>query len=455
MTNSDIDKLLTDVNTTIRRFCLLPGAHEYTAVTLWCAYTHFSHVFDYAPRLIARSPHKRSGKTRLLEIVAELARGPVRSVNMGIASIYRLLDADPNRTLILDEVDALFGTKAKAVQNEDLRALLNAGFQRGNPVWRTVGQNFTPTAFETFAPVAMAGIGRLPDTIEDRSVVIPMRRKSPNENIEPYRSLRNGAELHAHRDRLAQWAEVDAERARDYAYRQCVNLPVYDRAADVWEPLLIIAALAGGDWLEAGRDACRAMVSRAGEDDTDASPGQQLLANIRVVLDDDFMASMDLCTKLRFLPESPWAEENLTTHRLGHMLAEYGIKSRHSTDKARRGYYAKDFTDAWARYLSDEASEPSEASGQHTDQWEPSDISTDGATAETTETSQQNIRSTPIPDTSDTSDALFDTCPRCGRATTLPGKCGPCIADRVAAATRATNTKQIAQLTNTTIEGSI
>ena len=126
-----------------------------------------------------------AGKTRLLEIVAELARGPVRSVNMGIASIYRLLDADPNRTLILDEVDALFGTKAKAVQNEDLRALLNAGFQRGNPVWRTVGQNFTPTAFETFAPVAMAGIGRLPDTIEDRSVVIPMRRKSPNENSNP------------------------------------------------------------------------------------------------------------------------------------------------------------------------------------------------------------------------------------------------------------------------------
>ena len=99
MTNSDIDKLLTDVNTTIRRFCFLPGAHEYTAVTLWCAYTHFSHVFDYAPRLIARSPHKRSGKTRLLEIVAELARGPVRSVNMGIASIYRLLtptESDPH-----------------------------------------------------------------------------------------------------------------------------------------------------------------------------------------------------------------------------------------------------------------------------------------------------------------------------------------------------------------------
>jgi hypothetical protein len=229
------DELLNDIYRSIKRFCVLPGEHEYVAVTLWCAYTHFADEFHYAPRLIARSPHKRSGKTRLLEVVAEMVRGPLRSVNMTTASIFRLLDQDPSRTLILDEVDALFGTRVKAAQNEDLRALLNAGFQRGNPVYRVAGQkNDTPQAFETFAPAAMAGIGRLPDTIEDRSLVIPMRRKAPHEKVEPYLPSRDAADLKLIHHRLAEWAQEAAALAEDYAARQCVELPVDDRAADVW-----------------------------------------------------------------------------------------------------------------------------------------------------------------------------------------------------------------------------
>jgi hypothetical protein len=138
------DELLNDICDAIEKYCVLPGSHEYIAVTLWCAYTHFADAFDYAPRLIARSPHKRSGKTRLLEVIAELVRGPLRSINTTTPYIFRALNENPRRTLIFDEVDALFGTKVKAAQNEDLRALLNAGFQRGNPVGRTVGAQHTP-----------------------------------------------------------------------------------------------------------------------------------------------------------------------------------------------------------------------------------------------------------------------------------------------------------------------
>ena len=53
------ERLLDDVCDAIGRYCILPGDHEYIAVTLWCAYTHLSDVFDFAPRLIIRSAGAR------------------------------------------------------------------------------------------------------------------------------------------------------------------------------------------------------------------------------------------------------------------------------------------------------------------------------------------------------------------------------------------------------------
>jgi hypothetical protein len=435
-------ELLNDIYLEIRKFCVLPGEHEYVAATLWCAYTHFADVFHYAPRLIARSPHKRSGKTRLLEIVAELVRGPLRSVNMSTPSMFRLIDSEQSVTIILDEVDALFGTKAQAANNEDLRALINAGFQKGNPVYRMVGQgaDARPMPFESFAPVAMAGIGRLPDTIEDRSIVIPMRRKASHEEVKPYRPNRDRPDLEALHGRLAEWAEEATAEAMRYADGQGVDLPVDDRAADTWEPLLIVAAVAGGRWPKAGKAACRAMVARADEDDTDASPGQQLLDDIRGLLKSDFIGSTELCFALKGLVESPWGDDGLTTNRLGRMLTGYGIKSRHSTDAKRRGYYLRDFADAWSRYLPPlpppKASNASNASNTGADQGKRPDTSDDAYVSNASGEDKASDHNGSSGGTSDTSDA-FDAstgvsgvCPDCSAKIRIPGKCGNCIAKK-------------------------
>ena len=42
---------------------------------------------------------------------------------------------------------------------------------------------------------ALAGIGDMPDTIEDRAVVIGMRRRAPDETVQPYRARRDGPAL--------------------------------------------------------------------------------------------------------------------------------------------------------------------------------------------------------------------------------------------------------------------
>jgi hypothetical protein len=435
------DALLNDVYNSIKRFCVLPGEHEYTAVTLWCAYTHVADVFHYAPRLIARSPHKRCGKTRLYEIVAELVRSPLRSTSATTSYIFRSLDANPRQTLMLDEVDAASGTTGKAAQNEDLRALLNAGYQRGGKVGRTSGPSHTPTDYETFAPAFLSGIGRMPDTVEDRAVVIQMRRKAPNEHVHPYRPGRDCAALHAVRDRLSSWAEANAAEAYVYANEQQLELPVDDRAADVWEPLIVVACLAGGDWPARAWAACTELVARSAGNDTETSLGQQLLGDIRTVMQADFMASVDLCDALNALPDSPWGDIPLNPHKLGKRLQEYQIRTRHTADKSRRTYCRRDFEDAWRRYLPPESSEtvPTVREPAHQQQSRDNVIE---EKFDPSKSSDRINRSAPTPDALDTSGRIASDaaaaapaksngeCPDCGSAYGKTRKCVACIAQR-------------------------
>ena len=92
-----------------------------------------------------------------------------------------------------------------------------------------------------FCPKLLAGIGQLPDTISDRSIVLPMKRKTTAESVERFRyahvelqakPLREALERHSQEELpLGLWLEE-----------------LNDRAAEVWQPLMALAAAAGGDW---------------------------------------------------------------------------------------------------------------------------------------------------------------------------------------------------------------
>ncbi|MBS1691922.1 MAG: DUF3631 domain-containing protein [Actinobacteria bacterium] len=414
-------RLLDEVHASIQRYCVLPGEHESVAVTLWVALTHLLSCFDYAPRLVIRSAEKRSGKSRLLEVVDALVYSPLRAVNATVSYVFRSLAADPPPTLLFDEVDTIFGSKKVAENNEELRGLLNAGFQRGLPFGRTVGPNHVPAEFSTFAMAALAGIGRLPETIEDRAVVVVMKRRTAGEKVAPYRISRDGPKLHALRNRVGEWADMVRERAEAQGEPE---LPIEDRAADLWSPLVAVADLAGGQWPELARAAASALVETAAEEDTTRSTNMQLLEDIRGVFEGKFMKSADLCSKLRQLPESPWEQFGLNPSKLGRRLREYAIKTRHSDDKTERGYHLPDFRDTFARYLPppEKASEGVQGVQQTSDQQRQQDTfthpkasaahtqgvqDTTADTFPTNKASQQNPSSNPIPDTMDTMGHLF------------------------------------------------
>jgi hypothetical protein len=363
-------ELLDDLLATVKRYVAFPDEHAAVAVALWITATHAVTAFQHAPRLVLNSPEKRCGKSRALDIIAGTCHSKLVSVNATVAAIFRSIGADPP-TLIIDEADTLFGTKRAAEQNEDLRALLNAGHQRGRPALRCVGPLQIPTEFPTFAMAALAGIGAMPDTITDRAINITMRRRTNTEKVSQFRSRRDDPVLEALRDRLAAWAteQLALLTAAEPA------MPVEDRAADTWEPLIAVAEAAGGQWPQLARSACVALVDGADDADEDGSLSTKLLVDIKAVFTDrgvPFLSSADLVTALRAIEESPWNDYEFNARKLAQRVRQFGIKPGRDTTGRARGYSLESLTDAFTRYTRQNVSNPSETSAE---QQKPSDTS--------------------------------------------------------------------------------
>ncbi|WP_210577909.1 DUF3631 domain-containing protein [Streptomyces sp. GESEQ-4] len=349
-------ELLDELRAQIAQFVILPSKEALDAVTLWVLATHLQAAWQHAPRLAVVGPAKRCGKSRLLDVLTETVHDPMLTINTTPAAIFRSIDADDPPTLLVDEADTIFGSPKVAEKNEEMRGLLNAGHQRGRYVTRVVGNDHTPHRFATFAMAAIAGIGDLPDTVMDRAVVIRMRRRAEGEKVKPFRSRRDIPALHDLRDRIAAWARplLDEAANREPA------MPVEDRAADTWEPLVIVADLAGGHWPRLARTACAQLVAAEAAAEEDHPSGARILADIRRIFvgrgEPDSLSTEELLYLLRQDPESPWAEwgrSGLTARGLGAMLREFGIKPgnvRVADGTQRKGYMRNKFLDAWRRY---------------------------------------------------------------------------------------------------------
>src|SRR6516164_6611359 len=182
-------------------------------------------------------------------------------------------------TILFDEVDTVFGPKAK--EHEEIRALLNSGHRRGAVAGRCLvrGKIVETEEISSYAAVALAGLGWLPDTILSRSVIIRMRRRAPNETIEAFRRRVHAPIGEALRRRLAGWAATILNEATEA--RPDMPAGVEDRDADVWEPLLAVADIAGGDWPQRARDAAVKLVAVARQ--AEPSLNIRLLADLRTV----------------------------------------------------------------------------------------------------------------------------------------------------------------------------
>lgn len=351
----ELDGLLTLLITWVRRYVVVTD-HQAVVIALWTAHTHAIDAADCTPYLQITSATKRAGKTRLLEVLEPIVARPWSTGRTSAAALVRKVDAE-RPTLLLDESDAAFGGERE--YTEALRGILNTGYRRSGRTTLCVGQGARD--FGTFSPKAIAGIGQLPGTIADRAITIHLRRRTTDEPCDRWRERDGRPQAAPLHEQLASWAKLAVEVLRDA--RPVLPGSLGDRQADVWEPLIAIAELAGGSWPSRARNAAIALAGSM--EDTDITV--ELLKDVAAILGEvpphkDIIASAVLIEKLAELEDRPWAtyrksDQPITARGLARLLDPLDIRvGQYKVEgKNARGYRRDAFGDAITRYLPSQA----------------------------------------------------------------------------------------------------
>jgi hypothetical protein len=339
-------------------------------------HTYAFQLRDVCAYIGVESPEKRCGKTTLLSILSALVHRPVVAANISPPAFFRVIE-ELQPTLMIDEADTFLQG------NDELRGIFNAGYNRqtayvvrllNKPSKRDSASNsesrithhesrITPpqsgithhashlARFSCWCPKVIAAIGRLPDTLADRCIIIRMQRKTAHEQCERLKFLKT-----SHLQRQCLRFVLDHEPQIATAQPE-IPPGLTDRAADIWEPLLILADLAGGDWPNLARQAATTLTAAA----QDIAPISSLLLDIFVLFLEnkaDRLFTRALVEGLNRFTNRPWLEmtrgKPVTDQWLSQKLRPYGVRPRsvRLDGLQAKGYFQEDFMDIFRRYIA-------------------------------------------------------------------------------------------------------
>ncbi|MCL2736648.1 MAG: DUF3631 domain-containing protein [Propionibacteriaceae bacterium] len=271
------------------------------------------------------------------------------------AAMRRMITPGNRPTFLADEIDLVF-TKKNQDDGMSLMQVLNSGYTASGYYIGCNGPMQTPTTWSTYCAVGIAGLKNLPQALEQRTILIPMRKREPGVRVEKFRETRIPRdELKEIISGIRSWVAMvePTVMSKEASYPDGHD----GRTEDIWEPLLIIADMAGREWPSRVRESLE-WCSRVEKKET---IGVELLRDIKAVFVGAFMSSQDLTDTLNRLEESRWSDPNdtpLSARGVARLLAPYGVKPnppRKIDGRAQRGYYRGDFVSAWKTYLPDGA----------------------------------------------------------------------------------------------------
>jgi len=348
-------ELASEMEAVLRKHVVLPGVHSLLAVILWVLATHAHDCFYVFPILVISSPVMRAGKTTLLMVLSVLVPRVFFTTDTTAPVLWEVTTAF-KPTIIVDEADTFMRG------NEALRGFFNAGHIKAlASVTRVRG------SFNAWTPKVLAAIGRMPRTIEDRSVIIRMERRTADERVEPLRFDRIQEYSHLCL-KAARWVEDHAEeiRAADPAIPDEIRS---DRARDNVRPLLAMADVIGGDLPRRARET---LIAHYRTDEMlDDERDTLILKDIEEIFRTrgaSRLESQEIVRSLLGMPDRPWVDYNdgkpLREVDLAQELRKFGVIPRKWADRAggkrrwRRGYLLRHLRDKFARYVSPQQSEP-------------------------------------------------------------------------------------------------
>ncbi|CAJ4470442.1 Protein of uncharacterised function (DUF3631) [Burkholderia pseudomallei] len=343
----------------IRRY-LVTDVHVAVAMVLWALAGYFVKSIRIAPLFAIMSPTTECGKTVALSLLKSLVCRPYAASNVSAAVLYRM--PEPRPTLLIDEFDTV-------AREKTLMGIINSGHTRTAASVSRIEKG-KPISFGTFFMKVVCGIGLLPETLANRSIVIQVERAdmeaepekhrpSDNDVFAPVRACFAGqAHRHADEVRLAERAPV---KLADH------------RAMDNWEPLFAVTWLLGGHWVEHATRAAKYLSQHTGSESVAGIA--ELVPDIKDAFESagtQKLPTQHLLELLAADEEKPWATfshgKPITAIDLANMLKLLGIRSRdiralnaEGLSRSLKGYHRDDFTKVFRQYPRRGSGDASEA----------------------------------------------------------------------------------------------
>ena len=278
------------------RFSVMPSRAATWALALFAASNWIYQSFTETPRFHISALEYGAGKTRVMELVSLLCPNPQMMAKITGPALYHIIDERHPAPLCLDEADVIFGAGQRG---EELRGILNAGYKYNGTITRV--SKGEAADFSVYCPAMFAGKGKLPKSLDDRSVTIMMTRRRPGQQMDRFIPKMHDAMGRKIGLMLGAWATKIQGPAGDILWDDPPET-LADRQVDILTPLYAIAQMAAGPWPERFAEIVTVLVL-GGVATDEVSPGTALLAAIRDVWPED--------------------TDRLATHQLAELLAEH------------------------------------------------------------------------------------------------------------------------------------
>jgi hypothetical protein len=329
--------LVTAVQHYIERFVTFQNPDHAFAVALWTVATYFWPNFDTFPYLIITSSTKRSGKTRLSEVVSFASANPMMITGMTAATVYRSI-GEFKPTMFMDEAEGAVGAAAKRRAADVMTATLNSGYRKGQTIPRMAGNKLVQ--FESYCPKCFILIGDPYDTLRDRSIVVTLQRGEPKERFF-YEAVKT--EGNALGEQIKAATDDTLAAVLGY-YMGDTGLPfLTDRDEEIWNSLFSVCAAFAPDRL---KELERVAVDMATEKTAEARRYVNLMGAESEAEDDEYSQRLmtdllsvfpkgakhifttDALVALKEINTAPWRKyrgAGLSPHDLGNLTSRHGV----------------------------------------------------------------------------------------------------------------------------------